>query len=151
MAKKKKSTSNLPTKTSQEDQSILEVFDKAKFEAQLNRHEEVNILFSKATEVLGNYLDDPEAELVSKMLPAKLAIDLYTSQEKFRREDERIEIEKQKLAIERAKLSQLPLPNGSTFNQQNNYLGLSQDQMAELKKKQDELLASFRIKPPTNS
>ena len=136
--------------SAQPNQDLTPIFDLAIMESQTNRHKSINNLFDKAAEVISNFLDDPSVEPISKMLPAKMAIDIYTSQEKFKREDERIGIEKRKLLIEEKKANMPSLP-GATFNQQNNYISMSQTNMAEIKKKQDELLASFRSKTPVKT
>ena len=135
------------------DQSVNElmpIYDKAALESQLRRHQNINNLFEKAVMVIDGYLDDTNIESVSKMLPAKMALDLYTTQEKFKREDARIEIEKRKLAIEEKKANIPPL-SGATINQNNINISTSPEEMAKLKKKQDELLASFRSKTQPTS
>lgn len=155
MASKKKKKGSPKTEntdliqTDQVQTDLSPVFDQAALEAQKKRHESIGTLFDKASEVISNYLGDPNIESVAKMLPAKLALDLYTAQEKFKREDDRIEIERRKLVIEEKKANIPSLPGG-TFNQQNNFISASPADMAELKKKQDQLLASFRPKTPAN-
>lgn len=135
------------TSVSTVDPPSVTLFDEASLKLQKERHAGIGRLFDSATEVLGNYLDDPGIEVSAKMFPAKLAADLFLAQEKFRREDKRIEIEERKLRIEEAKLSQQkPFVQ---FNQQNNFNGqaVSTD-FAELKKKQEEILASLISPPP---
>ena len=82
------------------------------------------------------------------MFPAKLAADIYLAQEKFKREDEKIELEKRKLVLDELK-SGKQIPNGSKFIQNNNYYSTTQPtnnssvDIADLKKRQDELLSSY--------
>ena len=99
----------------------LSLFDKASLELQRKRHEKIGDLFDKASEVISQYLEDPGTEISAKMFPAKLAADIYMASEKFRREDQRIEIEKRKLTLEERKSGQVQPQIGA---QQNNfYLG----------------------------
>lgn len=131
--------------TIQTDVSV-DVFDKASLEAEERRHETTHSLFDKAAAVIESYLEDPNADISAKMFPAKLAMDVYMAQEKFKREDQRIEIEKRKLTLEEIKV-QKTVPN-LTFNQQNNYISSGgskppETDLTELKKKQDQLLASY--------
>ena len=129
---------------------ILSQFDKAKLENQIRRHSTIGNLFDKAAEVIENYLDDPSTDLSAKMFPAKLATDIYLAQEKFAREDERIEIEKRKLTLEEIKVNK-QLPPGSKFIQNNNYYPAQPPQstaqtpvdIGELKKRQEELLSGY--------
>lgn len=121
------------------------IFDKASLELAEKRHKNIGQLFDKAVEILEVYLDDPNSDLSAKMFPAKLASDIYIANEKFKREDARISIEKKKLAIEEAKSGPLPIPSGNNTFIQNNFSG--EVNIGEIKKKQDELLASFREKP----
>lgn len=132
-----------------QDQSIMSEFDIAELENQRKRHKSIGNLFDKAAEVIENYLDDPSTDLVAKMFPAKLAADIYLAQEKFKREDEKIEIEKRKLVLDEIK-SGKPLPPGSKFIQNNNYysgpLPPTQQQPVDiggLKKRQEELLSTY--------
>ena len=113
-------------------------FDKANGRLQLDRHERIGQLFDKATDVLSQYLDDPDVGPAEKMFPAKLVTDIYVADEKFRREDARIEIENRKLTIEEAKL-----PQTNIAIQQNNYINESKVNLTELKKRQEELLSNF--------
>lgn len=132
----------------QQPVDLSPVFDSASLELQEERHKTIDTLFDKAAMVLDSYLDDPGTDSAAKMFPAKLVIDIYHTQEKLKREDERIEIEKRKLAIEEKKSG---ISNPTVFNQQNNYILPSSPQdLAELKKRQEEILASFRNKPNNN-
>lgn len=158
MPKKKKgveiSNEGVPVDTSPETQSvgnlpILAEFDLAERNNQLKRHKSIGSLFDKAAEVIENYLDDPNTDLVSKMFPARLAADIYLAQEKFKREDEKIEIEKRRLVLDELK-SGKQIPPGSKFIQNNNYYSSSPQteksnpvDIAELKKRQEELLSSY--------
>jgi hypothetical protein len=119
-------------------------FDKAKGRSQIDRHERIGKLFDKATDVLSQYLDDPDVGPAEKMFPAKLITDIYVADEKFKREDARIEIESRKLTIEEAKLPQ----STNIAIQQNNYINESKVNLTELKKKQEELLSNFLPKEP---
>ena len=123
---------------------IDQTFDEASLDLVKDRHKNIGNLFDRAVEVLTNYLDDPESDLAAKMFPAKLASDIYIAEEKFKREDERISIEKKKLALEESKNGALPTSGTNTFIQ-NNFSG--EVNIGDIKKKQDELLASFRKKP----
>jgi hypothetical protein len=128
--------------------SLLSEFDLAELENQKKRHKSIGTLFDKAAEVIENYLDDPNTDLVAKMFPARLAADLYLAQEKFKREDEKIEIEKRKLVLDEIK-SGKPLPPGSKFIQNNNYYQVPPQQQSQpvdigdLKKRQEELLSGY--------
>lgn len=140
------SSQNLPVK---KEESALSTFDEASIEAEKNRHQMTYSLFDKAAKVLEGYLEDPSIDSAAKMFPAKLAIDIYTSQEKFKREDQKLDIERRRLSLEEEKLRRTP--SNLNFNQQNNYFsGSPQPQpvpsgvdLTELKKRQDELLNSY--------
>lgn len=137
-------SSQNPVVSGNDTSSLLLEFDKAEMENQIKRHKSIGNLFDKAAEVIENYLDDPCTDLTAKMFPAKLAADIYLAQEKFKREDEKIKIEKRKLELDELK-SGKPLPPGSKFIQNNNYYSAPQQQgppidIGELKKKQEELL-----------
>lgn len=123
---------------------IDQTFNEVSLDLAKDRHKNIGNLFDRAVEVLTTYLDDPGSDLAAKMFPAKLASDIYIAEEKFKREDERISIEKKKLAIEESKNGTLPISGTNTFIQ-NNFSG--EVNIGEIKKKQDELLASFRKKP----
>lgn len=124
----------------------LGLFDKASLELQKKRHEKIGDLFDKASEVISQYLEDPGTEISAKMFPAKLAADIYMTSEKFRREDQRIEIEKRKLTLEERKSGQVQPQIGA---QQNNfYLGGTPESrphlsLEEIKRKQEEILDGF--------
>lgn len=124
----------------------LSLFDKASLELQRKRHEKIGDLFDKASEVISQYLEDPGTEISAKMFPAKLAADIYMASEKFRREDQRIEIEKRKLTLEERKSGQVQPQIGA---QQNNfYLGGTPENsphlsLEEIKRKQEEILSGF--------
>lgn len=131
-------------------------FDKASIEAQQRRHESIGYLFDKASTLLETILDDPSVEASAKLFPVRLAMDIYTTKEKFVREDERIDLEKRRLAIEEKKAGMSQIPPGSTFNQQNNFINLPSDgqpqkiDLNNLKKRQEELLSSFLPGPKNN-
>ena len=140
-------TPEVLTTPSSTEVSILGEFDIAELNNQKKRHQTIGSLFDRAADVIGNYLDDPSTDLTAKMFPAKLATDIYLAQEKFRREDERIELEKRKLALDELK-SGKQLPPGSKFIQNNNYYSTTPQQdkhvdIADLKKRQEELLSSY--------
>lgn len=122
----------------------LNSFNEASLELEEDRHKNIGNLFDKAVEVLSNYLDDANSDLSAKMFPAKLAADIYMAQEKFKRDDERILIEKERLKLEESKNGILPA-NGNTTLIQNNFSG--DVNIGDIKKKQEELLASFIKKP----
>ena len=155
MAKKKTKTEpekveNLPVEVPVVDES-LSLFDQASLEVQKKRHETINKLFDDAATVLSEVLNNPEIDGATKMFPAKLAVDIFMMDQKFEREDRRIDIEEQKLDIERTKLKMTPQLGGGTFNQQNNlFLGGDQSNqpvdLAEIKKKQEEMLSAYREK-----
>lgn len=125
----------------------LEIFDRASLELQKKRHEKIGDLFDKASEVISQYLEDPGTEISAKMFPAKLAADIYMASEKFRREDQRIEIEKRKLTLEERKSGQVHSPQIGA--QQNNFYlgGIPDDRphlsLEEIKRKQEEILDGF--------
>lgn len=142
-------TNNLPAVVnsgSMVNSDDLGLFDKASLELQRKRHEKIGDLFDKASEVISQYLEDPGTEISAKMFPAKLAADIYMTSEKFRREDQRIEIEKRKLTLEERKSGQVQPQIGA---QQNNfYLGGAPENrlnlsLEEIKRKQEEILDGF--------
>lgn len=154
MTKKKNSpqTENLPVKQSQED--LLVEFKKAEIGLQIKRHQSIGGLFDKAANVLGEYLDDPSVDLCSKMVPAKIATDIFMMNEKFKREDEKLEIEKRRLVLEELKVKEASKMIG-TFNQQNNFYGNEDPEKAkakllDVKRKQEELLSSYLQKKPSD-
>ena len=119
-------------------------FDKAQKQLQAERHSRIGRLFDKAADVLEGYLNDSEVGLAEKMFPAKLVADIYVSEEKFKREDARLELESRKIALEEAKLP----PGPQIAIQQNTYINESRVNLAELKKKQEALLSGFLPKEP---
>lgn len=128
----------------------LAVFDQAELELQRQRHKTIGTLFDRAATVIETYLEDPNTDLSAKMFPAKLATDIFMAQEKFKREDERIELEKRKISLEEVKVQKAVNIN---LNQQNNYNfpppqpGQPPVDLNALKKKQDAMLASY-LPPP---
>ena len=118
---------------------ILAIFDDKSKEAQLKRHSRIGDLMTKAVDIIEAYLDDASIDISTKMLPVKLAADIYHSSEKIRVEDEKIELEKIKIINGGQKPPSQPI-----LNQQNNFISANNNDLLEIKKKQDELLASFR-------
>ena len=117
---------------------ILAIFDDKSKEAQLKRHSRIGDLMTKAVDIIEAYLDDASIDISTKMLPVKLAADIYHSSEKIRVEDEKIELEKIKIINGGQKPPSQPI-----LNQQNNFISANNNDLLEIKKKQDELLASF--------
>lgn len=149
MAKKKEEKS-LVVQGKNEIDPIQAEMDRIEAEAAKSRHNSIERLFDKAANVLENCLDDQNIDSSAKMFPAKLAADIYMAQEKFKREDERLEIEKRKVTIEEIKIAQSqPLIN--IVGQQNNYIspGEQKIDLLDLKKKQEALLNTYL--PPVKS
>lgn len=120
----KKIKHELKTAKDPETATGLALFAEAKINAQKQRHECIDAAFSSALNVLDDILSDTTKTPTEKLLPAKLAIDTYMMKEKLIREDARYDLEKEKINIERAKLS---VPGGPLYiiqqnieNQQNN-------------------------------
>lgn len=148
MAKKSKKKETAVAEVQQQAPATIDPieaeFDKAQKQLQSERHSRIGRLFDKAADVLEVYLGDPEVGLAEKMFPAKLVADIYVSEEKFKREDARLELESRKVALEEAKLP----PGPQIAIQQNTYINESRVNLAELKKKQEALLSGFLPKEP---
>lgn len=149
MSKKVKKTVTIdtPAVPAEDPDDIIDssLFRDEALKDQQERHETINRVFDKAAEVISTYLDDPNADLTAKMFPAKLAADIYLAQEKFKREDEKLAIERKKLSLEQSRAGSFP-SGGVIIPVQNNING--NVNIGEIKKKQDELLASFLPKTP---
>ena len=97
----------------------LDIIQTAKRDAQVQRHDAIDKALDAAMSVVQRVLEDENVDDIAKMFPAKLAVDAYMTKEKFAREDEKLDLERAKLKIDVAKLSQ---PGGPLHvkNVQNN-------------------------------
>lgn len=116
------------------DESTIELFEEAKQKASVSRHEAINNALDSAMHVVQEVLDDSDISAVGKMFAAKMALDAYGMQEKFKREDEKLRLDLERLQVEKAKLS---VPGGPMyiFNQQNN-INQQKDEKSKLSGKE---------------
>lgn len=96
--------------------SEMSLYSEALIKAQQERHKTLDKALDTAMGVVQRVLDDPTLSDAAKMYPAKLAVDTYMMKERMSREDLKLELEKEKLIIERAKLS---VPGGPLYVQNN--------------------------------
>ena len=95
------------------------LFAEAKIKAQEERHKRLDQVFDAALNILSDTISDPSLSNAEKVFPAKTAIDVYLTKEKFLREDARYELDKEKLKVdaERLKLERdkLSAPGGPLY------------------------------------
>lgn len=127
-----KKKTKLPTVKTKSDL----MFAEATIQAQKQRHTALNNAFDKALKIVDNILDDPTQSDSVKLFPAKLAIETYLAKEKLLREDAKYDLDRERIEIERAKLS---VPGGPLYiiqqveNQQNNQVNVHSESKESLR------------------
>lgn len=131
-----KKKTNLPTIKKVDETKSKLMFAEATIRAQQQRHSALNDAFDKALKIVDNLLDDPTQSDAVKLFPAKLAIETYLAKEKLLREDAKYDLDRERIEIERAKLS---VPGGPLYiiqqveNQQNNQVNVQSKSKESLK------------------
>lgn len=108
---KKQETTALQSTDSQDKQVALS-FEDARIKAKQERSTRIDEAVDKAIGVMADILGDEKIDRVSKLYPAKMVIDLYTTKERLSIEEEKLKLDQQKVALEKAKLS---VPGGPLF------------------------------------